>query len=45
MKLDRTRLAAQTPLPNTRPPRWNQTTWNTRLAAPETKQTSPSHRA
>ena len=45
MKLDRTRLVAQTLLPNTRPARWNQTTWKIRPAAPETKQTSPSRRA
>ena len=45
MKLDSTTLVAQTLLPNTRPARWNHTTWKIRLAAPETKQTNPNQRA
>ena len=44
MKLDSTRLVAQTLLPNTRPLRWNQTTSKISPAAPEARQTSQSQR-
>ncbi len=44
MKLDSTRLVAQTLLPNTRPLRWNQAISKIRLAAPEMKHTSNSQR-